>query len=148
MAALGLTKAVAGFTPLPAVRQELGGIVRGSGSGADASVGVMAGETHFDEAFTVARVKAMLDNRRPVLHIASHFKFTPGTEADSFLVMGDGAKLSLKQIREDDMQFDVDLLTLSACDTAVGDNARGQEVEGLGALAQKQGAKAVLATLA
>ena len=30
---------------------------------------------------------------------------------------------------------------------AVGDNAQGRELEGLGALAQKQGAKAVIATL-
>lgn len=143
IAGLGLTLAVPGFEPLPAVRDELTGIVK-SASNAN---GVMAGEAHFDAAFTVARVKALLDNSPPVLHIASHFKFTPGTEADSFLVMGDGARLSLQQIRQDDLQFNVDLLTLSACETAVGDNARGQEVEGLGALAQKQGAKAVLATL-
>jgi CHAT domain-containing protein len=140
MVGLGLTKAVDGFSALPAVREELRGIVKGSG-------GVMAGEAHMDEAFTVERVKSALADSPPVLHIASHFKFTPGTEADSYLVLGDGGHLSLQQIRQDDMQFNVDLLTLSACETAVGDNARGQEVEGLGALAQKQGAKAVLATL-
>lgn len=43
------------------------------------------------------------------------------------------------------MQFrGVDLLTLSACDTALGD---GAEIEGFGALAQNQGAKGVIATL-
>ncbi len=145
MTGLGLTKAVQGFSALPAVREELRGIVRTSN--APGATGVMAGQAVLDEAFTVERVKAALDEGRPVLHIASHFKFTPGTEADSYLVMGDGGHLSLQQIRQDDFQFNVDLLTLSACETAVGDNARGQEVEGLGALAQKQGAKAVLATL-
>jgi CHAT domain-containing protein len=41
-------------------------------------------------------------------------------------------------------------LTLSACETALGDDSvahHGVEVEGLGAIAQQAGAKAVLATL-
>jgi len=42
----------------------------------------------------------------------------------------------------------VDLLALSACQTARGGtDASGKEVEGFGALAQKRGARAVLATL-
>lgn len=43
----------------------------------------------------------------------------------------------------------VDLLTLSACETAVGDTDRatGAEVEGFAVLAQRKGAKAVMATL-
>jgi len=39
-------------------------------------------------------------------------------------------------------------MTLSACDTAMGGaKATGREIEGFGALAQRKGAKAVLATL-
>ena len=42
----------------------------------------------------------------------------------------------------------VDLLTLSACDTAIGGTgANGKEVEGFAVLAQRKGAKAVIATL-
>jgi CHAT domain-containing protein len=42
----------------------------------------------------------------------------------------------------------VQLLTLSACNTGVGGtNADGKEVEGLGVLPQRKGAKAVLASL-
>ena len=42
----------------------------------------------------------------------------------------------------------VDLLTLSACETAMGGaTADGREIEGFGWLAQRQGAKSVLATL-
>jgi CHAT domain-containing protein len=43
----------------------------------------------------------------------------------------------------------VDLLVLSACETALdaGRDAQGREIEGLGTLAQKKGAGAVLATL-
>ena len=38
-------------------------------------------------------------------------------------------------------------MTLSACQTALGSGAKGEEVEGLGAILQRKGAKAVLATL-
>jgi CHAT domain-containing protein len=43
----------------------------------------------------------------------------------------------------------IELLTLSACNTAMtsGANSSGVEVEGFGAMAQKQGAKTILATL-
>jgi CHAT domain-containing protein len=43
----------------------------------------------------------------------------------------------------------VDLLTLSACETGLGSGLKedGREVEGFGVLAQRQGAKAVMATL-
>jgi CHAT domain-containing protein len=52
--------------------------------------------------------------------------------------LGDGSRLSLKQI-ETKLNFTgVELLTLSACETAVGDDtlaSDGGEVEGLGAVA-------------
>ena len=54
------------------------------------------------------------------------------------------------EIRTQNYRFDnVDLLTLSACDTGLGGgrDAQGREIEGFGVLAQQQGAKAVLATL-
>lgn len=145
---MGLTQAIPGFSALPAVRAELAGIVRtGSGEGAG---GVLPGAVFFDRDFSVARFKQLLQQSYPVMHIASHFVFNPGTEASSYLVMGDGSKLSLQQLREDDFDFgDVDLITLSACETAVGggSDTSGREIEGLGAQAQRQGAKGVLATL-
>jgi CHAT domain-containing protein len=76
--------------------------------------------------------------------------FRPGNEASSFLLLGDGDKLTLSRIRQDRFDFSrVDLVTLSACETGVGggDKAGGEEVEGLGAVVQKQGAKGVIATL-
>jgi len=83
-----------------------------------------------------------------VVHVASHFVFRPRTERDSFLLLGDGTRLNLGELRQGDYNFTaVDLLTLSACETAVGgQRADGKEVEGLGTLAQKQGAKGVIAT--
>src|SRR5205807_7624150 len=42
----------------------------------------------------------------------------------------------------------VQLLTLSACNTGIGDStANGKEVEGFGVLAQRKGAKGVIASL-
>jgi CHAT domain-containing protein len=83
------------------------------------------------------------------LHIASHFKFAAGTEADSFLLLGDGSKLSLKDVRTRVRFSGVDLLTLSACETAFGggQDANGREIEGFATLAQNRGAKSVLASL-
>jgi CHAT domain-containing protein len=67
-----------------------------------------------------------------------------------FLVLGDGKQLSLADIRTGGWKFNsVDLMTLSACETGLGGgkDANGREIEGFGVLAQRQGAKGVLATL-
>jgi CHAT domain-containing protein len=89
-----------------------------------------------------------LRRRYPVLHIASHFQFRPGDETASFLLLGDGSHLSVAEIAEQDLFRGLDLLTLSACETALGgQGATGKEIDGLGELAQRQGAKAVIATL-
>ncbi len=87
--------------------------------------------------------------RYPVVHIASHFLFRPGDETRSFLLLGDGTQLTLSQIKAFPGLFGgVQLLTLSACNTGLGDNnADGREVEGFGVLAQRNGAKAVVASL-
>ncbi len=138
---LGVTQAHTGFSALPGVQAELAGIVGKNG---------IPGETHLDQEFTAEQMQASLKQGNPVLHLASHFQFTPGTEADSYLLLGDGSHLSLKDIRQGDYPFgQLDLLTLSACATAMhgGQEANGKEVEGFGALAQIKGAKGVLATL-
>jgi CHAT domain-containing protein len=140
VAAMGVTRAFAGqnFSALPAVRAELEGIVRDD---------VLPGQTFIDDGFTLAALRQNLD--APVLHIASHFQFVEGSD-DSFLLLGDGSRLTLRQVRSTLPRFsNVDLLTLSACDTATGGGLRdnGLEVEGLGVLAQQRGARAVLATL-
>lgn len=146
VAGLGVSQAVDRFPALSAVPDELDGIVK---TGESDPKGVLPGEEHLDAAFTAAELQAVLGKGYPVIHLASHFKFEPGTDEDSFLVMGGGAHLSLAELKEGDYPLGgVELLTLSACETAVGStDADGREVEGLGALAQSQGANAVLATL-
>lgn len=143
-AGLGITKAVGQFAALPAVRNEMRSIFKA------ASNGVLPGEVYLDEAFTAQRFKDMSQRPLQLLHVASHFQFSPGTEIHSFLLLGDGQKLTLGDIRTQNYRFDhLDLLTLSACDTGLGGgrDATGREIEGFGVIAQQQGAKAVLATL-
>ena len=143
IAGLGLTRAIDGFDALPAVKEELEAII-GSGRGA------IPDEIHLDRDFSAAQMRRSLENGHPMLHIASHFVFRPGTEAHSFLLLGDGDRLTLSPIKSDKFDFShVDLITLSACETGLGGgrDAQGEEIEGLGALVQKQGARGVVATL-
>ena len=138
--AFGMTQAVDRYPALPFVRAELESIVGDQG---------LPGRAVFDGDFTEARLRDAVFQppHPPVLHIASHFVFRPGKESDSFLLLGVG-RLSLAAMKAWTFTG-LDLLTLSACDTAVGGgiNANGQEIEGFAALAQAQGADAVLATL-
>lgn len=143
-AGLGVTKAIGGFVPLPAVAEEMNSIVK-AGSG-----GILPGEVYLDGAFTAKRLQDVSRRAFQLLHVASHFQFSPGTEVNSFLLLGDGQQLTLGDIRTQNYRFDnVDLLTLSACDTGLGGgrDAQGREIEGFGVIAQQQGARAVLATL-
>jgi CHAT domain-containing protein len=139
---LGVTKAHAGADPLPWVGIELNDIA--------GPKGILAGKVMLDSAFNEKSLRDGLDQAYPVIHIASHFRFAPGSMDESVLLLGDGSLLTLAQIKNKLNFNGVDLLTLSACETALGDNgvaAHGIEVEGLGAIAQQAGAKSVLATL-
>ena len=146
LAGLGLTQAREGFAPLPAVAMELERIVR---RGPEDTDGVVPGEIELDEAFTPQAMQRVLLRGYPFMHIASHFRFSPGgNENDSFLLLGDGTHLSLAELNSSLYEFKgLDLLTLSACETGLGVRANGEEVEGFGVLAQKKGAASVMATL-
>lgn len=146
VAGLGITRKIGELDPLSSVQQELEGIIYvGSRK---ASGGVFPGEIYLDKDFTQARLHDVLDRAYPVLHIASHFEFIPGTVAQSSLLLGDGQKLTLEELRTGGWKFgSVDLMTLSSCQTAISGDGSGREIEGFGALVQRQGAKGVLATL-
>jgi CHAT domain-containing protein len=102
-----------------------------------------------DEEFTEKTMRQTLLKHYPVVHIASHFRFQPGSETGTFLLLGDGRHLSVAELKTLPNLFGgVQLLTLSACNTGVGDiNSDGKKVEGVGVLAQRKGAKAVLGNL-
>ena len=158
MLALGVTAAkqltepngtrLVNFSALPSVRNELGSIVREEQSPDD--TGVISGKQLIDEEFNERSLKDRLANRFKVVHIASHFSFRPGDMTRSFLLLGDGSALTLDKFKTSpQLKFSgVELLTLSACDTAVGEpDANGKEVESFAVIAQQNGAKAVMATL-
>lgn len=148
VAAFGMSQAAAigrdRFHALEAVPAELDAVVI---DGAD-DEGAVAGTSYLDGAFTKSSLADQLELGVPWVHLASHFQFRPGTESDSYLVMGDGQPLTVRELRQGDYLLEgVDLLVLSACDTAVGGSGTGAEVEGLAVVAQRLGAKAVVASL-
>lgn len=119
------------FAALPAMADELCDVVRGlitgltkRGSACTAiSVGngALPGLGFADAAFTEARFKSVLQDTGDysVLHIGTHFSLRSGSVMRSFLVLGDGSRLSLDAISK--MSFSgIDLVTLSACPTALG----------------------------
>ena len=133
-AGFGVTRDFADAPALPSVSSELQGIFR-----------VLGGEIKLDDQFTQQSLRQTLLKRYPVVHIASHFHFQPGDETKSFLQLGDGGHWSLADVKTSVNLFGgVQLLTLSACNTGLGD---GAEVEGFGTLVERQGAKAVIASL-
>lgn len=142
---LGLTRKVGTFSELPFVEDELRGIVKERG----AKSGVLPGVILLDTNFTAIRLEDAAADNQPVLHIASHFVFCPGTVKDSYLLLGDGNTLSLETIQNRGVNFHKDLVTLSACETGVSETqpGNGPEVEGLTTEVQLLGAKGILSTL-
>lgn len=146
VAGMGLSSSVENFPALPSVVEELRGIVRTK----ENPTGTVPGTIALNQAFSRKALVAALNGGYSVLHLASHFVLRAGVERDSFLLLGDKTRLTLREMREEDYDFrQVDLVALSACETAIGGQADqfGLEVEGLSAQVQNQGAKGVLATL-
>lgn len=157
---LGLTKAVAGYDALPAMADELCDVVRGPIEGLavrgrtcprdEVGNGALGGAGFADAAFTQARLQELLGDERTfsVLHLGTHFSLRPGNARRSFLLLGDGNKLTLDTIANYDFH-DLRLVTLSACQSGLGGATTddGREVEGLSAIVQRRGAQNVVASL-
>ncbi len=110
---------------MPAVPNELRNVISEGGN-----TGVLPGEIHLDGDFNLDKFKSVIRAQYPVLHIASHFKLQPGDSSASKLLLCDGDTLSLKEFREQPALElrNVDLLTLSACDTAIGERGTSGEI--------------------
>ncbi|MBD2175859.1 CHAT domain-containing protein [Pseudanabaena sp. FACHB-1998] len=130
--AMGLTESREEFGALPSVDIEIKTIASN----------VLSGTSFLNKDFTVSN----LQNQRTqgiynILHLGTHAKFVSETNQDSFIQFWD-SRLKLSQIPN--LRFDnpvIDMLTLSACQTAVGNNL------GISGLAVESGAKSVLASL-
>jgi CHAT domain-containing protein len=133
----GLTEATQGFPPLPHVLMELQTIRA-----------LYGGDQLVNEAFLVPSLEKELKERRiSVLHIASHGRFEKDV-AHSFILTYDD-KLTMERLDQyvglfKFRQDPLELLTLSACETAMGDD---QAALGLAGVAIKAGARSALATL-
>lgn len=145
IAAMGLTKSWGTWDPLPTVEGELQAIVKHDAE----SPGVIPGQAWGSAEFSRDRFEASLKGPANVVHVATHFELKYGDERSSRLVLGiPNQLLSLRDMRI--LDFDhVSLLTLSACQTALGGgiNENGVEVEGLASAVLRQGAKSVVASL-
>ena len=165
----GVTRAVAGFAALPSVADELCGIVRGPIAGlvsasADCVAsqdqgaagrglngrGALLGAGFADRSFTQQQLESTLNGPHDftALHIGTHFSLRPGNAVRSYLVLGDGAQFTLDRLTQIDLSG-IELMTLSACQTALGGAVSddGREVESLSALAQRRGVARVVASL-
>lgn len=143
LALFGQAQASAELPALPYVAHELQA-VRAIGKSRH-----VRSETYLDASFTAAALAQALQHYS-VVHIASHFVLRPGRDQDSYLLLGNGEKLSVAELAQPPFQFrGLDLLTLSACETAVpaGTDASGRELSSLAWLARKHGARYVLASL-
>lgn len=151
VAALGVSKAGEGFSELPHVPEELASIVRTEERDSlkfvkDNNQGILPGQIYLDEQFSLKALEGVFAKTIPLVHIASHFRLSPGNDTDSFLLLGDRTHWTVHDFRLSKDRLDnVTLLTLSACETAL--NGTGNELEGFSAVAQLKGAQAVLASL-
>jgi len=134
----GLSQSVQGFSALPNVPQEIQGI----------SQLFSQSVILLNEQFSVERIdKALQTAPYVVVHIASHGQFDHDPKNTFLLTYDDKLTmdrlerlLSFNQFRENT----VELLTLSACQTAVGDE---RAALGLAGVAIKAGARSALASL-
>jgi len=116
---------------------------------------LLGGTKLLDRDFTLANLQEQLRNKSyPVVHIATHGKF--GVDAASTFLLTFDSRMTLEQIddvlreaklsqkRSQRSQQPVELLTLSACQTAAGDN---RAALGIAGVAVRAGVKSALASL-
>jgi len=133
----GISEGVDDFRPLQSVAAELAGIHE-----------MVGGQTLLNDGFRTAAFARELQ-RRPatIVHLATHAEF--GSDANRSFVLAYDRKMTLDELERlllpqmlDD--HPIELLALSACETAAGNE---QAALGLAAIAVKAGARSALATL-
>ncbi|MEJ6479948.1 tetratricopeptide repeat protein [Nostoc punctiforme UO1] len=95
---------------------------------------------------TTATIPQM--NQNSVVHFATHAAFVPGLPEDSFILFGNGDRVTLRDIQNTWFLTNVDLVVLSGCETGLGGTlGNGEEILGFGYLMQNAGARAAIASL-
>jgi CHAT domain-containing protein len=134
----GLSEARQGFSALPAVALEVNQIES-----------QIPARVLLDRTFTSTTIQTQLNAVPfPVIHLATHGQFSSRAE-DTFILTWDD-RINVKQLdtllraREQSELNPIELLVLSACQTATGDR---RAALGLAGLAVRSGARSTLATL-
>ncbi len=133
-----LTKARQGFAALPGVAAEAQGIATH-----------LAATKLLNEGFTQKQLQTQLQgSSAPIVHLATHGQFSSNLDKTFILTWDDrltvdGIRESLK-LRSETSQQPIELLVLSACETAQGDD---RAALGLAGLAVRSGARSTLASL-
>ncbi|MEH2140469.1 CHAT domain-containing protein [Nostoc sp.] len=134
----GISESRNGFSALPAVESEVKQISK-----------TVPSSTLLNEQFTSqALANHVKSSSAGIVHLATHGQFSSRLE-DTFLLTWDG-EVNVKELSEllknrgNEPSKAIELLVLSACDTAAGDD---RAVLGLAGLAVKSGARSTIATL-
>jgi CHAT domain-containing protein/Tfp pilus assembly protein PilF len=99
-----------------------------------------------DKEFTPNAILSNL-NIHNILHLATHAIFISGTPEESFILFGNGDKVTLRDIQKWNLP-NIDLVVLSGCETGLGGRlGNGEEILGFSYLIQQAGAKATIASL-
>ena len=132
----GLTEARGGYDPLPGVAREVAQIST-----------YLKTEVLLDRDFTYAALQEQIStNLFPIVHLATHGQFSSNAE-ETFLIAWDGpinVKALNRLLGERAVRSPIELLVLSACQTATGDK---RAALGLAGFAVRSGARSTLATL-
>jgi CHAT domain-containing protein len=98
-----------------------------------------------NQEFTTQTLKNQLKFNFPVVHLATHGLFSSNPERN-FIITGDGKSISINELSDllRQPERDLELLVLSACETATGDE---RAILGLAGTAVRSGARSTIATL-
>ena len=136
--AVGLTEARQGFTPLPGVTGEMEQIAQRINSQ------ILLNQEFTKDSFSIA-----LNNQPfPIVHLATHGQFSSNPDETFLLTWSDRIAIQdfdlLFQKRNSGILEPIELLVMSACQTAAGDN---RAALGLAGFALRSGARSTVASL-
>lgn len=134
----GISESNLGFSALPAVNEELSLISS-----------QLPSEELLNRDFTKSSFQEQIEKTPfPVIHLATHGQFSSNPQETFIVTWQDRVKVndlrSFLRSREQDNLTPLELLVLSACQTAAGDE---QAALGLAGMAVRSGARSTLATL-
>lgn len=138
----GLSEERQGFPALPGVIEEVEQIAA-----------TLPADVLLNQTFTRSQLEAKIDSAPyPIIHLATHGQFS-STAAETFLLTWEG-RINVKEFDEllqtqpgaeqEQEREPIQLLILSACQTALGDN---RAALGLAGVALRSGARSTIATL-